>query len=91
MPSQNWPAGSTNSRAWRRTRARVLDRDGRRCQLRIPDVCKGRADSVHHLEGRAAGDHPSGLVASCRPCNQRIGDPTRGGTVDPQPQPIPWW
>jgi 5-methylcytosine-specific restriction endonuclease McrA len=86
--SRNWSAGST--RAWRRTRARVLDRDGHQCQLRIEGICTGRATHVHHTHGRAiTGDDPAHLVAACPDCNLHLGDPTT--QPDPQPRPrTPW-
>lgn len=85
--SKNWVGGST--RAWRRTRAVVLARDGMRCQLGIPGVCKYRADCVHHTLGRGvSGDNPAFLQAACTPCNLTIGDPTE---QDPAPRPKAWW
>ena len=41
------------------------------------DGCTVRATCVHHLDGKALGDDPSRLVASCNSCNQAIGDPAR--------------
>lgn len=77
--SKSWEGGST--RAWRRTRAAVLLRDGYQCQLKL-DVCLGVADCVHHAAGRSVtGDDPRYLLASCTPCNQALGDPTT--TPDP--------
>ncbi|HEY0638701.1 MAG TPA: hypothetical protein VGD67_13710 [Pseudonocardiaceae bacterium] len=85
--SRAWASGST--RAWRRTRAQVLTRDGHRCQIRHPDICRTRANCVHHLDGRAvSGDNPDRLVAACTPCNAREGDPT---CHDPAPTTrTPW-
>lgn len=96
-PSKGWPNGSTW--AWRKIRAAVLDRDGRRCQLRL-DGCTRVATCVHHLHGRAVtGDDPRHLVASCTPCNLRVGDPQRSGNtarqhssnVDPAPKQTTLW
>jgi 5-methylcytosine-specific restriction endonuclease McrA len=85
--SEQWKRGST--RAWRRVRAAVLVRDGHRCQLRLPEVCTGRATHVHHTLGRAVtGDDPAHLVASCGPCNLTTGDPR---AADPPPRPAAWW
>ena len=79
----HWPNGSTA--AWRRTRARVLERDGNVCQLQIPEVCVGTATHVHHTQDRVeVGDDPRFLVAACAPCNIRVGDPT---VADPDPLP----
>jgi 5-methylcytosine-specific restriction enzyme A len=60
--------GST--RAWRKVRAAVLERDGWRCYW-----CGGRATEVDHLRARArgGGDEPGNLVASCMPCNRSRG------------------
>lgn len=72
--SRNWKGGSTT--AWRRVRAVVLLRDSYRCQLRIPNVCTTEATQVHHLLGRdISGDDPRYLVAACRPCNLKAGQP----------------
>lgn len=81
-----WTSGST--RAWRRTRAAVLVRDGHRCQLRPPG-CTLVATHVHHTRGRAVtGDDPAYLVAACEHCNLAIGDPARH---DPEPRPMTRW
>ena len=54
----HWPNGST--RAWRKTRALVLERDGHICQLQIPEVCLGTATHVHHIQDRdIVGDDPA--------------------------------
>ena len=91
--SKGWENGST--REWRKIRLRILKRDSYQCQLRIAGICRYRADCVHHLHGKAAGDNPAGLVAACTPCNLRIGDPTkptRGKTLaDPAPKPSTLW
>lgn len=85
--SASWAGGST--RQWRRVRAAVLARDGGRCQLQLPGVCTTRADCVHHTLGKAVtGDDPAHLVASCTPCNLRVGDPR---STDPAPRPKQWW
>jgi 5-methylcytosine-specific restriction endonuclease McrA len=80
--STGWKGGST--RAWRRTRALVLKRDGHRCQLKL-EGCETVATHAHHTKGKAHGDDPRFLVAACAPCNLKIGDPTKA-----DPDPIPW-
>jgi 5-methylcytosine-specific restriction endonuclease McrA len=59
--------------AWRRLRAFVLRRDNFRCQLRVPGVCRGVADTVDHLDPPSLGHPqippPDRLTSSCRPCN----------------------
>lgn len=82
--SRAWRGGST--RAWRRTRAAVLLRDGYQCKLALPGTwttrdgrtrhCLGRADCVHHRDGKAYGDDLDQLVAACTPCNLKVGDPS---------------
>jgi 5-methylcytosine-specific restriction endonuclease McrA len=73
--SRSWEGGSTT--AWRKVRALVLMRDSWQCQLKL-DVCVGTATHVHHTAGRSVtGDDPAYLVASCAPCNLKLGDPTK--------------
>lgn len=85
--SKSWARGST--RRWRRTRAQVLARDNHTCQLRL-DGCTVAATDAHHTRGKAFGDDPHHLVAACRHCNLKIGDPmTR--RHDPQPTPRSNW
>jgi len=84
--SRSWPAGST--RAYRKARDRVLERDGHRCQLRY-DGCLGKATDAHHTVDRAvAGDDPGKMVAACHPCNVKAGDPRN---TDPPPQGRTRW
>lgn len=71
--SKAWAGGSTS--AWRRTRARILLRDGHACQLRIPGVCTGTADQVHHTIGKGISEADADLVAACQACNLRLGKP----------------
>jgi len=80
--SRSWKGGST--RAWRRTRRAVLERDRYRCQLQLPG-CTGRATVAHHVKGKAMGDDPKDLLAACSNCNGKVGDPTRH-----DPDPTPW-
>lgn len=88
--SRRWAGGST--RAWRKIRAYVLDRDDYRCRLQLPDVCTGVADTVHHTEDRAlVGDDPDYLQAACAACNQARGDPTKRTTRDPAGRGVTRW
>lgn len=82
---RDWTTGST--RAWRRLRAQILTRDQHRCRLQL-DGCRVIADCVHHLDGKLRGDDPDRLVASCTPCNLKVGEPTHH---DPQPTPRTDW
>jgi 5-methylcytosine-specific restriction endonuclease McrA len=95
--SQRWAKGSTTQ--WRRVRALVLDRDGWRCQIKLPGEwvtrhgqarrCLGRATQAHHTRPReVVGDDPRYLVAACAPCNRRVGDPTAG---DPAHRSMTQW
>jgi len=83
--SKSWESGST--RAWRRVRRAVLERDRYRCQLQLPG-CTTRATHAHHTKGKAMGDDPAHLVAACSSCNLATGDPTRH---DPDPRPWVGW
>lgn len=85
--SRAWAKGST--RAWRRTRARILIRDRYQCRLRIPGVCTSKANCVHHTLGKGVSEDPAHLVASCTPCNLHIGQPSKA--TDPAPQPRTRW
>lgn len=86
--SKAWANGS--SMEWRRMRAFVLQRDNGECQIRIKGVCTGHATNVHHTLGRlVTGDDPDFLVAACRACNLKIGDPTK--LPDPPPRPVTRW
>jgi 5-methylcytosine-specific restriction endonuclease McrA len=83
--SRSWEKGST--RAWRRARRLVLERDHYRCQLKL-DGCTTVATTAHHVKGKAMGDDPAHLVAACASCNGKVGDPTRH---DPDPNPWAGW
>lgn len=93
--SYGWRNGST--RAWRKVRAAVLLRDQGRCMLALPGEwpvwggvarCLGQATCVHHTRGRGVtGDDPAFLVAACKPCNLKVGQPR----VDPAPRPLTQW
>ena len=87
--SGGWGNGST--RAWRKIRLFVLNRDGWTCRLAIPGVCAVKANCVHHTLGRAVtGDNPAFLVAACTPCNLKIGEPGRPrGRTRRVPRPAP--
>ncbi|WP_329520522.1 HNH endonuclease [Spirillospora sp. NBC_01491] len=66
---------------WRRTRARILRRDRRTCQLTGPD-CIGTATEVDHIQ--AGDDHdPANLQAVCTRCHaSKSGH--EGGTASTQ-------
>lgn len=66
------PGGST--RAWRKVREEVLERDGHRCAY-----CGAKATHVDHKRPRAQGgtDSPRNLVAACAGCNLAKGARSR--------------
>jgi 5-methylcytosine-specific restriction protein A len=81
--AKNRAAGSATARgydaAWRLVRRRVLDRDGHRCQIRLPG-CEGSANTVDHITPLAHGGarlDEGNLRASCTRCNSRLGGSTR--------------
>lgn len=75
-------AGKGSTRAWRRARLAVLERDGYQCKIGGP-TCLGTADQVHHKLGRGVGEDMADLEAACSPCNHAAGNPQAG--ADPQP------
>lgn len=89
--SKAWAKGSTS--AWRKLREFVLARDGYQCQLQLPGCTVAapvRGGHVHHTLGReVTGDDPAHMVASCRSCNLKAGDPTK--QPDPPPRPMTRW
>ena len=88
MP-KSWKQQGGSTHAWLRTKAYVIQRDGRRCQLQVKDVCTRIATTAHHAVGKAiTGDDPRYLVAACQPCNLHVGDPSR---ADPEPRPWGGW
>jgi 5-methylcytosine-specific restriction endonuclease McrA len=89
------PTGST--RAWRRIRLYVLDRDGWRCQLPAddrPGPCLDLAEHVDHITSRAEGgtDDPANLRAACAFHNLRrgTGRPTSPQLRQPCPRRWSW-
>ena len=92
-PSKAWANGST--RAWRRLRLAVLNRDGWICglchhgidpRLKPPHP---RSAAVHHTVGRAvSGDDPRYLMAAHKECNEKAGEPTKR---DPRPVSTTRW
>src|SRR4051794_7028749 len=77
-PTGPWAGGST--RAWRKLRAEVLERDGHVCQVLL--VCDGApATHVDHVIPRIRGgqDTPENCRAACAPCNLARGADAREG------------
>ena len=74
-----------------KARAIVAVRSGDGCEVGIPGICAGYAQSVHHRRKRSAGGlwAPSNLLATC-------GDGTRGchGWIEAHPKDAHlagWW
>lgn len=84
----------TGTRAWRKLRLEVLQRDGYECQQRGPN-CIGYASEVDHDANIAAGGpelDPANARAICSPCH---GEKTRTESIRGQsawkrtPEPHP--
>lgn len=98
--SRGWAGGS--SRAQRRQRAQVLQRDGGLCQLRIPlnprdpddDGCEVYANQVHHKHGITVSGkvvaNLDELEAACERCNLKAGDPIQHRDPEPNPPRTKW-
>ena len=80
--------GSGSTWAWRKTRARILLRDGYTCQVQGPR-CTGTASTVHHTLGRGVSERDDDLQACCKACNDWVGSPE--SNRDPQPIPKTNW
>jgi 5-methylcytosine-specific restriction endonuclease McrA len=70
---------SSTSRAFQKTRIRVLDRDGWTCLYCGNGLVEGHKDlapEVDHITPKSKGgtDSPSNLVAVCRKCNNDKSD-----------------
>jgi 5-methylcytosine-specific restriction endonuclease McrA len=85
------PTGDIRNRiygsTWRKVRLEILQRDGYKCQIRLPG-CTGKADRVDHVvpvDRGGAWYAESNLRASCRSCNgvrvRRLDGPS--GVVNP--------
>ena len=75
---------------WPRVRRAILERDGNKCQIRLP-CCTTKATCVDHitpvLDGGAWYD-PANLRAACAPCNNRL---VRRGAKPPPAPPSRHW
>ena len=97
--SRSWKGGST--RAWRKTRDYVLERDRGLCRahedgwcarVKGTHTCTKRAAHAHHTLGRAVtGDDVRYIVASCRACNLFIGRPKPPPDDPPKPKHVSRW
>jgi 5-methylcytosine-specific restriction endonuclease McrA len=84
--SRAWKGGST--RAWRKVRAYVLERDGYTC--RVPDAdgrpCGAPATDAGHIvpKGQGGTDTPDNLRGECEPHNS-----SDGGRLAHAERPVP--
>ncbi len=98
--SANWGQGST--RAWRKVREHVLERDHHTCQLQLLPECLVDATEVHHngpgiaATGRRRSEaiDPEECVAACTVCHEvptaaqrRAGQAARRGRRRPRVHP----
>lgn len=70
----------------RRLTAQVIARDGRRCQIRLPDRCTEIATVADHIVPISKGGSATDLAnlrAACEPCNSFLGR-SLGGKVHHQ-------
>lgn len=91
--SAAWSGGST--RAWRRLRAFVLDRDGWACRVEVDGVpCGAYADTADHVvplsEGGAQLD-PGNVRAACRFHNYSRGAGRPARSRSERPRPVRTW
>ena len=90
--SRSWAGGSTRRQRALHQAILAANRleNGGRCQLTIKGTCTGQADQVHHTRGKAVtGDDPRYMVAACRACNLKVGNPARHAR--PRPRPTSRW
>jgi 5-methylcytosine-specific restriction enzyme A len=81
---------------WRRARKAALERAGYRCEIRLPDVCAGRATEVDHISQAANDPNHRHLRAACSPCHAKVTAQQgrgfrKGGSADPPPRPRTEW
>lgn len=94
MTRPGWEDPRLRGRGWARVRRRVLldneQANGGACTLALPEVCTGRATTVHHTLGiRVTGHDPRYLQATCVECNLHVGDPL--AQANPPPRPVSTW
>jgi 5-methylcytosine-specific restriction endonuclease McrA len=80
---------------YRKARKATLERANYQCEIRIPDVCIGRATETDHVAGARNDPQHRHLRAACRPCHLHVtarqGGGYRGATSDPPPRPSTTW
>ncbi len=79
---------------WRKARAAQLRRQPC-CELRYPDICRGRATEVDHVLGAGTDKHHNFLRSVCGPCHRHRTATEQGGRrngqSDPPPRPATIW
>lgn len=68
---------------WHAIRKRVLERDNHQCQIGLPLICNGTANTADHITPIAWGGawwDMANLRAACTPCNQHLGRIARNHT-----------
>lgn len=81
---------------YRRNRAIALRRDKWQCQIRLADVCTGRATDCDHIVPRSQGgsNDVQNLRAACKACHKKKTAQEGGGNrrlSDPAPKPSVVW
>lgn len=70
------PRHGKRRKAWEEVRKRVLARDRYECQIRLPTICTGVANTVDHIRPLAEGGHEldeRNLRGACHSCNSYLG------------------
>lgn len=76
MGSKAWDSRTgTQLVQWRKTRLRILARDGGLCQIRSKG-CLVQATEVDHILGVGVSEADEDLRAACKPCNGAYRAPT---------------
>lgn len=76
MGSKAWDQRTgTQLVAWRKTRLRILARDGYLCQIRSKG-CLTEATCVDHILGVGVSEADEHLRAACKPCNDAYRPPS---------------
>lgn len=78
---------SAKGRPWQRTRRRILERDGYRCQVPDPHHCTIVATEVDHIVPKAQGgpDRDDNLRAACS-----TGNKVRNRRIPPGDSNLTW-
>lgn len=71
----HWGYTATNP-LWPVVKKEVRERSGGRCEVRVPGVCTGRGEQVHHviLRGQGGPDELWNLLDACAACHRYVHD-----------------